>query len=356
MFDFVIYFGPLEFLACFTLPIAVLMGGGWLWYRTQQRQEWQRVVTSFPYPAWVFRGDKPLAWNQQATNWRGMQDLIKLSWDVQRRQQHIVRTLYDDNAEAVKVRGVNVTRMVTLLLMEDNSVTKRQQSYYRNFIRNVGHELKTPLTIIQGHASKVSSSPNDIDGNAASLSIIGGEAKHLTQLVDNLLLIARLEAPDFQLDRRAVNFGALVEQIILDVSDLAETRQIGLDLNLQPGLPQIQGDPVQLRQMLINLLDNALKYTPAGGTVAVSLSQIDTMLSCRIRDTGEGIPEDDLPFIFEKLFRAQRTSSRTVEGSGLGLALVQQIVQAHDGDLNVRSELGVGSTFTVELPVSQEAA
>ncbi len=355
MLDFVIYFGPLEFLACFTLPLLLMLGGGWYWYTREQRREWQRVVSSLPYPAWVFRKEKPLAWNQPATHWRSMKDLVKLSKDVQRRQQHIVRQLYDENAESVSVRGVNVAQNVTLLLMEDTSTTKRQQSYYRNFIRNVGHELKTPLTIIQGHASKVSSSPNDIDGNAASLGIIAGEAKHLTQLVDNLLLIARLEAPDFQLDRVRVNFSALVEQIILDISDLAETRQIGLDLNLQPGLSLIQGDPVQLRQMLLNLIDNALKYTPAGGTVAVSLSEIDDALSCRIRDTGEGISEEDLPYIFEKLYRARRTSTRTVEGSGLGLALVQQIVQAHGGTLTANSTLGKGSVFIVELPIEVAA-
>jgi len=213
--------------------------------------------------------------------------------------------------------------------------------------------------VIQGHAAKLGDtapfrSDSDREGWLASTRIIADEAKRLTQLVDNLLTLARLESPNFTLDRAPLNFGALLEDAILQLSDLAEKRQLALSLELSPGLPRLDGDRARLKQVVLNLLDNALKYTPAGGSVTVSarVEPAAARLVCAVQDTGEGIPPEDLPHIFDKLYRARRAQGRPVEGSGLGLTIAQQIVRAHGGDITVESELGAGSTFTLTLPVT----
>jgi signal transduction histidine kinase len=147
-----------------------------------------------------------------------------------------------------------------------------------------------------------------------------------------------------------------LEEAILQLSDLAEERKLALSLTVAPGLPRLSGDRARLKQVVLNLLDNAIKYTPAGGAITVdaSLAQTDggPRVVCAVRDSGEGIPADDLPHIFDKLYRARRAGGRPVEGSGLGLTIAQQIIHAHGGEIIVDSTLGKGSTFTFSLPVS----
>lgn len=241
-----------------------------------------------------------------------------------------------------------------MLLLEEVAATQRQQAFYRNFIQNVSHELKTPLTVIQGHAAKMGDAPDDRESWLASRRIIADEAKRLTQLVDNLLTLARLESPSFALERAPLSFAALLEEAVLQVSDLAEARHLALSLNLAPGLQRLNGDRARLKQMVLNLLDNALKYTPPGGSITVSAqaerSGGGCRLECRVQDTGEGIPPDDLPYIFDKLYRARRAHGRPVEGSGLGLTIAQEIIRAHGGEIRAESEPGRGSTFTLSLP------
>ena len=173
-----------------------------------------------------------------------------------------------------------------------------------------------------------------------------------TQLVDNLLTLARLESPSFTLDRKPISLAALLEESILQVSDLAEERQLAISLNLSPGFPHLNADRARLKQVLLNLLDNAIKYTQPGGDISISLRANDKeeKLICVVQDSGEGIPNDDLPYIFDKLYRARRTKGRPVEGSGLGLSIAQQIIHAHGGEISVRSELDQGTIFTFSLP------
>jgi signal transduction histidine kinase len=270
--------------------------------------------------------------------------------DSLRLRQNIVRTIPAVEGQSFQARAIRLSRHETLLLLEDLAAAQRQQAFYRNFIQNVSHELKTPLTVIQGHAAKMGDAPDDREGWLASRRIIADEAKRLTQLVDNLLTLSRLESPSFTLDRAPLNFGALLEEAILQLSDLAEERHLALSLNVTPGLPRVEGDRARLKQVVLNLLDNAIKYTPPDGAITVSAHAAGGKLVCAVQDSGEGIPPDDLPYIFDKLYRARRARGRPVEGSGLGLTLAQQIIRAHGGDITVQSELGKGSTFTITLP------
>jgi two-component system phosphate regulon sensor histidine kinase PhoR len=177
-------------------------------------------------------------------------------------------------------------------------------------------------------------------------------------LVDNLLTLSRLESPSFTLEVSKMSMGALLEDAILQLSDVAEERDLSLDLHLEPGLPYIQADRARLKQVVLNLLDNAIKYTNPGGSIRVRLeheSQNEQLL-CSVEDTGEGIPAEDLPHIFDKLYRVRRVHGVPVEGSGLGLTLAREIIHAHGGDISVDSEVGVGSTFKISIPVEPVSA
>lgn len=358
--DVIIYFGSLELLAAVALVAAAAGAVVWLMARQRTRRRQQRLLDSLPYPALLFAGGRPAAANQPGRAWQDNLDVRAIAADARQRGQTVVRAIPAVEGQGFQARAIALTPGEILVLLEDMAAAQRQQAFYRNFIQNVSHELKTPLTVIQGHAAKMGDVPDDREGWQASRRIIADEAKRLTQLVDNLLTLARLESPTFSLDRAPLNFSGLLEEAILQISDLAEARHLALSLNMAPGLPRVEGDRARLKQVVLNLLDNALKYTPAGGSVTVS-AHAGTgahagRLVCAVADTGEGIPADDLPYIFEKLYRARRARGRPVEGSGLGLTIAQQIIRAHGGDLTVQSVLGAGTTFTLTLPAAATSA
>lgn len=352
--DVIVYFGPFE-LAALLLAVTFLAGlGAAAWTGRAARRRLQALLEGLPYPALLFVDSRPVLANASAADWRGNQEVQAVALDSRRTGQNIVRTIPAVEGQSFQVRAIRLSARETLLVLEDLAAAGRQQAFYRNFIQNVSHELKTPLTVIQGHAAQLGErGAADAHSWQASVRIIADEAKRLTQLVDNLLTLARLESPAFTLERTAVNLAGLLEEAVLQVSDLAETRGLSLSLNLAPGLPRLNLDRPRLKQVLLNLLDNALKYTPAGGAVTVSARAEAGQVVVAVQDTGEGIPADDLPFIFEKLYRARRTRGRPVEGSGLGLTIARQIARAHGGELAVQSELGRGSTFTLTLPAAQ---
>ncbi len=354
--DYVIYFGPLE-LAAILIGLAVATAAGLfiLARRARDRQQ-QRLVDGFPYPAMIFRRDRLAMRNTEAHGWDEALELRDVVSDSRGGETNIVRNIPAVEGQSFQVRAIRLSAEDTLLLLEDLGAAQRQQAFYRNFIQNVSHELKTPLTVIQGHISKMSAEPEDLDGWMASSRIVNEETKRLTQLVDNLLTLARLESPSFALELELVNVGALLEESILQLSELAEQRQLGISLKMPPSLPRVTADRARLKQVVLNLLDNALKYTSPGGEVSVTLEneQPNGRLVCAIQDTGEGIPNDDLPYIFDKLYRVRRSGGRPVEGSGLGLTLAQQIVEAHGGEIEVESELGSGSAFTFTIPYEVE--
>ena len=351
--DYVIYFGPLE-LASVLVGLAVFAAlASLLLQRRANARRYRQLLSGLPGPALLFQAQQFRQGNAAAEEWRQKLDIQALVVDSLRQQQNIVRTVPVVEGQAFQARALRLSKTETLVLLEDMAAAQRQQAFYRNFVHNVSHELKTPLTVIQGHANKMSDAPDDREGWQASCRIIADEAKRLTQLVDNLLTLTRLESPNFTLEPAPLSLGALLEDAILQLSDLAEKRQLALSLNLPPGLPRLEADRARLKQVVLNLLDNALKYTPSGGSISVTV-RFDAargQLVCAVQDSGEGIPPDDLPYIFDKLYRARRAHGRPVEGSGLGLTIAQQIIRAHGGDLTVQSELGAGSVFTFTLPV-----
>ena len=350
--ELIIYFGPLELLLILlgiiistTLLVVVI-------HDKRRAAELQNLLDGFPYPAILYRKFRKPCSNGTADRWIESMGINALVNDARIRKQNIFRKIPDVEGQSYQARAIRLSKGTTLVLLEDMGTAQRQQLFYRNFIQNVSHELKTPLTVIQGHSANMSETPQDKEGWRTSLRIIWDEAKRLTQLVDNLLTLARLESPAFTLEMKPMCLVALLEESILQVSDLAEERQLAISLNLPPGLPNINADRPRLKQVLLNLLDNAIKYTDPGGEITINLS-VDNKneeFICVVQDNGEGIPEADLPHIFDKLYRAQRAKGRPVEGSGLGLSIAKQIIQAHGGEIDVASELGQGTSFTFSLP------
>lgn len=214
--------------------------------------------------------------------------------------------------------------------------------------RLVAHELRTPLTAIVGHAEILEScDPADEALWRRSRAFIAAETQRLARLVDDLLSLSRLEASPALL--RTINLRTAVESALSRLFDRAEAAGLTLTLNAPASLPRVRADPDRLEQALINLLDNAIKYTPAAGTVTVRLASEGGYVRVEVNDTGPGIAPEDLPHLFEPLYRAE--SVRRLPGTGLGLTIVRAILDQHGGTISVRSAPG-GTTFTFRLPVA----
>ena len=365
MRNLIIYFGLLDFILLLLGVIVVAGLIGWLLgRRSRQMNRQAMLLEALPYGAVVVRADgRVVLANAEARQLWGAQPFpqrLPGGWAALCQVVHSSRTFRAQNLDApsglkLGVKAAPLHSDLILFVLEDLAARQRLEAFYRNFISNVSHELKTPLTVIQGHVAAMEQSPAQDERWQTSRRIVAEEAARLTQLVDNLLLLSRLEMPDFNLEIRPVNLEAVVEDAILQLSDLAEGRGISLSLQREGDLPRIMADRARLKQVFINLLDNAIKYNREGGSVVVRLNTDGERVVAQVSDTGEGIPTQDLAHIFEKMYRVERRQGRPVEGSGLGLSIVRRIVEQHDGSISVESGEG-GSTFTVILPQSANAS
>ncbi|MGB8959897.1 MAG: ATP-binding protein [Candidatus Aminicenantales bacterium] len=219
----------------------------------------------------------------------------------------------------------------------------------RDFVANVSHELKTPLTAIKGFVETME--PRADAESRTYLEIIRRNADRLIAIVEDLLVLSQLEAPDAKTARERVDVSAIAENILKMFGRRAGEKGLSLALEAPPGLPAIQADPVQLEGLLINLVDNAVKFTDKG-SVIIRLGTREERFLLEVEDTGIGIDADHLPHIFERFYIADKSRSKRLGGTGLGLSIVKHIAQAHGGGVSVRSRLGEGTTVTVSLPLA----
>ncbi len=221
----------------------------------------------------------------------------------------------------------------------------------RRFTADASHELKTPLTVLRVDIERAMASSHASGDQLPALEEALAETSRMANLVDSLLTLARADEGRFDIDREPVDLLPLVQDVFETAEILGEGAGIEVRLiAIEPIV--VHGDPVRLRQLFLNLLTNAIKYTPRGGTVTVALERRGEEVAFAVHDTGLGLAGADLPFIFDRFWRADRARARGTErgGFGLGLAIAQWIAQAHGGMINVASRLGRGSTFTVMLP------
>jgi len=225
-----------------------------------------------------------------------------------------------------------------------------------DFVSSVSHELRTPLTSIKAYAATILRDPNMPEQTQREfLTVINEESDLLKNLIEGLLEISRIESGTVRFSREPVNIASVIDQVLSALQYLADKKNIQLTTDIGDELGQLQGDEGKIQSMVMNLVNNAIKFTPEHGQVSISARREDQELVIRVRDTGMGIPKEALPKIFDRFYRVHQSGNR-IPGTGLGLAIVKEIVNMHAGRIEVESQIGQGSTFTVFLPLNTQAA
>jgi heavy metal sensor kinase len=262
----------------------------------------------------------------------------------------------DDLSRRLNFRGTR-DEIGRLAATFDRMLDRLDQAFrrQRQFTADASHELRTPLTMLASQidvALERKRSPADYERLLRSLR---EDAARMTQLVSELLTLARADAGQQVLTREELDLSELVRSVVPAMQPLAVQRGLRLTEDIQ-AVATVSGDQTRLTQLVINLVDNALRYTPQGGTVSVSVGRDAEWAVLRVHDTGVGIAAEHLPHLFERFYRADPARARADGGAGLGLAIAQWVTQAHGGQISVDSELGRGSTFTVRLPLVRVAS
>jgi two-component system phosphate regulon sensor histidine kinase PhoR len=221
----------------------------------------------------------------------------------------------------------------------------------RDFVANVSHELRTPVTVIKGYAETLLGGVlNEDPGQARRfIEIINNHSARMANLINDLLALSELESGGMALELRPVSLHGAFNNVQRLLESKAYQKGITISLASSPEQQRVLADQGKLEQVLVNLVENAIKYTPADGSIAISAVDAGKLLRISITDTGIGIPPKDLPRIFERFYRVDEARSRELGGTGLGLAIVKHIVQLHGGTISVESRPGKGSTFSFTL-------
>ncbi|MCR6106533.1 HAMP domain-containing protein [Salipaludibacillus agaradhaerens] len=261
--------------------------------------------------------------------------------DVQGRSWVILMTpLYDHE----HVRGA-------VAVLRDMTEERRHDKLRKDFIANVSHELRTPISMLQGYSEAII---DDIAGNEEEkrelAKIIYDESLRMGRLVNELLDLARMEAGHIQLTIEELDIETLAGKMIRKFQGVAKEHEVKLEGDIQSIEKTLMADSDRLEQILTNLIDNAIRHTPEAGTVTLRVEAFLNGVKLEVEDTGAGIPEEDLPFVFERFYKADKARTRGRSGTGLGLAIVKNIVEAHKGKVSAHSKVNEGTTFSVYLP------
>ncbi len=239
-----------------------------------------------------------------------------------------------------------------VLSFHDLTELRKVEDIKKDFVVNASHELRTPVAAIQGAAELLEEESRS--GSSAALDILKRNAGRLGGIVDDLLKLGELEDHGFRLDIGSVDLGVLAADVLKTFETTARSKGLEMRLEAAPDLPLLSADAAQIERLLQNLVDNALKYTERG-SVAIRIGTEGPRAIIAVTDTGPGIPAEHLGRIFERFYVVDKARSRRMGGTGLGLAIVKHIAQLHGGTVEVRSEEGRGTTFTVRLPLSAAA-
>lgn len=245
-----------------------------------------------------------------------------------------------------------------VVLFHDVTQLQQLEQIRREFVSNVSHELRTPLSIFRGYLETLLDEPDlAADERERILRVLEKHSTRLHSLVDDLLSLARLEAPDPQLNFAPVPLAEFLHRVARDWEKRATTKQLTIVQEIASDLPAIEADEARLEEVMYNLLDNVMKYSPTNSRITISATRDgDNAITISVRDEGTGIAAADLPRIFERFYRTDKARSREVGGTGLGLAIVKHIAQVHGGNVAAESQLGRGTTIRVTLPLSRAAA
>ena len=237
-----------------------------------------------------------------------------------------------------------------VLALFDLTSLRRLETVRRDFVANVSHELKTPLTAIRGFAETLSTELSADAHHAQFAGTIRANAERMQHLIDDLLDLSRIESGGWVPTPARIDLAAAAEEAAALYRDDAGKRGSRLVISIHPSAAFLQADPVAVRQALSNLIENAVRYTPSGGTITIFSGVEDGSVVLGVRDTGAGVPREHLPRIFERFYRVDPARSRGAGGTGLGLAIVKHLVEAHGGHVRAESEVGRGTTISLIFP------
>src|SRR6202030_3672597 len=248
------------------------------------------------------------------------------------------------------VRAGDTTGAVVVL--HDITELRKLERVRRDFVANVSHEFRTPLTAIQGFAETLlAGAIDDSQNRTRFLEIILEHSRRLARLTEDLLVLSKMDAERLELEIRRLSVSQLIENCLGTGQRRRAEKDLRISVNLPQRLPDIAADRRRLAEVLQNLLDNAMQYTPAGGQIMVSASTDGVEVTFTVSDTGIGIPQADQPRIFERFYRVDVARSREARGTGLGLSISKHLVEVHGGRIWVESEVGQGSQFHFTVPI-----
>jgi two-component system phosphate regulon sensor histidine kinase PhoR len=250
----------------------------------------------------------------------------------------------------VPIIGTNNVWKGVLLVFHDITDIKKLENMRKDFVANVSHELKTPVTSIKGFSETLlDGAMNDEHALKEFLNIILKESDRLQTLINDLLELSKIEKQDFKLNITQLDILQTLKDVVALLSNKALEKNINLQLNCAVDQVMLEADVHRIKQVFINLIGNALAYTPKNGHVSVDVQEFEQYVQIIVKDTGIGIEKTEIPRIFERFYRVDRARSRESGGTGLGLAIVKHIVEAHRGQIKVKSVLGKGSEFTIQF-------
>jgi signal transduction histidine kinase len=250
----------------------------------------------------------------------------------------------------VKVEGTTEVKELARAFNEMAAALEQTEKLRRNLVADVAHELRTPLTVLQGNLRAILDEVYPLDNS--EVARLYDQTRLLSRLVDDLHELSQAESKQLPLNLQSVQVDDLVDTIVATFSSLAVLDGVTLKVVVPPDLPPLLADSARLSQVLHNLLNNALVHTPKGGQITIRAEHSGDVLRLSVQDTGEGIPAEHLPYIFERFYRVDASRNRNTGGTGLGLAIVKAIVEAHGGHIAVASD-AQGSIFTIEFPLEK---
>jgi two-component system sensor histidine kinase BaeS len=252
--------------------------------------------------------------------------------------------------QQVKVRSRDEVGQLALSFNQMSADLARASQARKQMTADLAHDLRTPLTILRGYTEGLKD--GRLEGSSKLYSIMHAEVEHLQHLVEDLRTLSLADAGEIRLNRRAVDPAAVLERTALAYFVQAEQQKVNLQVQAAEGLPSINVDTDRMAQVLNNLVSNALRYTPPNGTITLAAEAKDQAVSLKVSDTGSGIAPADIPFVFDRFYRVDKSRQR-MEGdsasSGLGLAIAKAIVEAHGGEIKVESTVGQGTTFSMRF-------
>jgi two-component system NtrC family sensor kinase len=276
----------------------------------------------------------------------GLLALIRAPSSISRREE-----IELDDGRIFNAQRTPIPLVGQAIVMQDITHLKELDRIKSEFVTTVSHDLRSPLTAILGYVELIERTGELSSQQSAFIERVRASVEQITLLVSDLLDLGRIEAG---LDgaKENLKLSGLVKESAQNIKEMLDTKGLQMSVELQDNSTEVMADPIRMKQMVVNLLENAVKYTPDGGKIQLEVQTEDDQVILRVKDSGPGIPPVDQPYLFDKFYRASNVCEDT-PGTGLGLSIVKSIVDNHDGRIWVESKLGKGAVFTVVLPAAE---